>query len=128
MLAPDHDVRRQPRHPPSGAATNEFPRVCIIGAGPVGLLCLKHLTAAGVGNVVCYDAQEQVGGLWNYSDQTEATRPGLEKDAYFQQVWIIPLTGKKTRNLPLVCHTYISQPEPMPEPDRLHMVFIWPVR
>ena len=48
-------------------------RVCVIGAGPGGLMTLRALqTLAGIDGeeghyeVVCYERYSQVGGIWNF--------------------------------------------------------------
>jgi cation diffusion facilitator CzcD-associated flavoprotein CzcO len=49
------------------------PRICVIGAGPCGLTSLKNLLQAGLGNVVCYDDSDAIGGNWAYSERTDRT-------------------------------------------------------
>jgi cation diffusion facilitator CzcD-associated flavoprotein CzcO len=44
------------------------PRVCVIGAGPCGLATIKNLIAAGIGNIVCYDERDTIGGNWVFTD------------------------------------------------------------
>ncbi len=46
--------------------------MCVIGAGPSGLATLrafKSSLAKGeqIPQVVCYEKQSEIGGLWNYS-------------------------------------------------------------
>eukprot|EP01006_Ploeotia_vitrea_P003655 TRINITY_DN113002_c0_g1_i1.p1 TRINITY_DN113002_c0_g1~~TRINITY_DN113002_c0_g1_i1.p1 ORF type:complete len:548 (+),score=64.51 TRINITY_DN113002_c0_g1_i1:35-1678(+) len=43
-------------------------RVAVIGAGLCGLASIKHLTDAGL-DVVCFEGEEALGGLWKYSDE-----------------------------------------------------------
>jgi len=50
-------------------------RVCIIGAGPSGTAQLRAFAAAKlkgveVPEVVCFEKQADLGGLWNYSWRT----------------------------------------------------------
>jgi trimethylamine monooxygenase len=50
-------------------------RVCIIGAGPSGTAALRAFKSAAdngvdIPEIVCYEKQEQWGGLWNYSWRT----------------------------------------------------------
>lgn len=50
-------------------------RVCLIGAGPAGMSFLFHhekLRQSGVEvpEVVCYEKQNNWGGLWNYTWRT----------------------------------------------------------
>jgi hypothetical protein len=46
---------------------NPSARVCIIGAGPSGLTAIKQCLQAGLTNIVCYEAQDQVGGNWVFA-------------------------------------------------------------
>ena len=46
---------------------NRSARVCIIGAGPSGITAIKQCLQAGLTNIVCYEAQDQVGGNWIFS-------------------------------------------------------------
>lgn len=43
------------------------PRVAVIGAGCSGITTLKNLLQAGVGQVVCYEGNSNVGGNWIFS-------------------------------------------------------------
>ena len=49
-------------------------RVCVIGAGPCGMLTLcayKKLQSKGVDvEVTCYEKQDTPGGLWNFTWMT----------------------------------------------------------
>mmetsp|Transcript_70112 Transcript_70112/g.196222 ORF Transcript_70112/g.196222 Transcript_70112/m.196222 type:complete len:89 (+) Transcript_70112:123-389(+) len=50
-------------------------RVCVIGAGPSGTAQLRAFAAASakgveIPEVVCYEKQAELGGLWNYSWRT----------------------------------------------------------
>lgn len=56
-------------------------RVCVIGAGPSGCAVLRsfHSAAAkgaAIPEIVCYEKQQDVGGLWNYSWRT-----GIDENA-----------------------------------------------
>jgi len=44
-------------------------RVAVIGAGPSGLTTLKNLLAAGLTDVVCYEATDAIGGNWVFREQ-----------------------------------------------------------
>jgi trimethylamine monooxygenase len=50
-------------------------RVCIVGAGPSGLAQLRAFESArrkgaSIPDVVCYEKQSDVGGMWNYTWRT----------------------------------------------------------
>ena len=50
-------------------------RLCIIGAGPSALSLLYHLKKCqsedqAIPEVVCFERTEDVGGQWNYTDET----------------------------------------------------------
>ena len=56
-------------------------KVAIIGAGPCGLSALRsfeHLEKKGqkIPEIVCFDKQEDWGGLWNYSWRTGSDQYG----------------------------------------------------
>ncbi len=53
------------------SAPSGEPRICVIGAGPCGLAALKNLLQAGLGNVVCYDESNSIGGNWAYSEDPQ---------------------------------------------------------
>jgi cation diffusion facilitator CzcD-associated flavoprotein CzcO len=48
-------------------------RVCVIGAGPCGLAVLKNLISVGLGDVVCYDESEAIGGTWVFDERLDRT-------------------------------------------------------
>lgn len=54
---------------PPFAATSSSPRVAVIGAGCSGLAAVKNLLQAGICDVVCFEAQDGVGGNWIYTAQ-----------------------------------------------------------
>ena len=43
-------------------------RVCIIGAGPRGLVTCRHLSQMKNLEVVVFESKEEVGGLWFYQE------------------------------------------------------------
>ena len=50
-------------------------RICVIGAGPSGTAMLRALASekqkgGKIPKVVCYEKQNDVGGLWNFSWRT----------------------------------------------------------
>ncbi|KAI8917961.1 flavin-binding monooxygenase-like-domain-containing protein [Entophlyctis helioformis] len=50
------------------------PRVAVIGAGASGLSAIKECIAEGL-DVVCFDQEPQVGGLWRYVPAREGEDP-----------------------------------------------------
>jgi cation diffusion facilitator CzcD-associated flavoprotein CzcO len=60
---------------------NHKPRVCIIGAGPTGLVALRHLSE--VADCTCYEMKDQIGGLWVNTGATDRTVD--EKDLFYAQ-------------------------------------------
>jgi dimethylaniline monooxygenase (N-oxide forming) len=42
-------------------------RICVIGAGASGIVCIKECIAAGF-SVVCYEKVDYTGGLWRYHE------------------------------------------------------------
>jgi len=56
-------------------------RVCIIGAGPSGIAQLRAFESAerngeNIPEIVCYEKQEDWGGLWNYTWRTGTDEHG----------------------------------------------------
>jgi cation diffusion facilitator CzcD-associated flavoprotein CzcO len=45
----------------------QIKRVAVIGGGPSGIPAARHLRDAGL-DVVVFDQQDEVGGVWNYSE------------------------------------------------------------
>lgn len=60
--APQDSATPLPSNEPN-QRQNEKNRVCVIGAGPSGLITLKELLEAGQ-DVVCYEQGDQVGGVF----------------------------------------------------------------
>lgn len=59
-------------------------RVAVIGAGPTGLCATKYLKAQGSFDCIdVFEQQEQVGGLWNYTDQPPGPYPTPQTDPFF---------------------------------------------
>lgn len=46
--------------------------VCVVGAGPLGLLALKNLREQGL-DARAFERQEHIGGTWHASHNTEQT-------------------------------------------------------
>jgi len=42
-------------------------RVCVVGAGPSGLTCMRQLRDEGI-EVVCFERSSSLGGLWKYKE------------------------------------------------------------
>ncbi|UYV81762.1 TXNDC5 [Cordylochernes scorpioides] len=45
-------------------------RICVIGAGFSGLTAIKNCRDEDL-DVICFEAQDEVGGLWRYREETE---------------------------------------------------------
>lgn len=65
----------------SGMADITKVRVAIIGAGPSGTAALRAFQSAkskgaDIPEIVCYEKQSEVGGLWNYNWRTGVTEHG----------------------------------------------------
>jgi len=58
------------------------PKCLIIGAGLSGLVTLRHVKE--VADVKCFDAKDQPGGLWVYTDVSELNHPDLKSDVYYK--------------------------------------------
>ncbi|KAF4972950.1 hypothetical protein FZEAL_9466 [Fusarium zealandicum] len=64
-------------------ASFDVHRIAIIGAGPTGLAAAKYLRAQGAfGEIVIFEQQDQVGGIWNYSDLAPGTCPVPQEDPF----------------------------------------------
>ncbi len=55
-------------------------RVCVIGAGPCGLTTIRNLINNDINDIVCYEAQDTIGGLWAYS--SDQNRPSVYQSAH----------------------------------------------
>ncbi|KAK4225505.1 putative thiol-specific monooxygenase [Podospora fimiseda] len=54
----------------------DIKNIAIIGAGPCGLAAAKYLLAQKIfPNIVVFEQQSQVGGVWNYSQETDSSTP-----------------------------------------------------
>ena len=68
-------------------------RVAIIGAGPCGLAQLRAFQSAkeagaDIPEVVCYEAQSEWGGLWNYSWRTGTDEAGFPNHgSMYRYLW-----------------------------------------
>ncbi|HRD71285.1 MAG TPA: NAD(P)-binding domain-containing protein [Legionella sp.] len=49
----------------------EFPRVCVIGAGPSGLAAIKNLQEQGVRHITAFEKNDRIGGNWVYDERNE---------------------------------------------------------
>ncbi|KAG7089370.1 hypothetical protein E1B28_011060 [Marasmius oreades] len=84
-------------------------RICIIGAGPAGLAALKVVLdsphyKAGKWEVVCFEAREGVGGIWNPAEPLDDDPP------------LTPLYDSLTTNIPHPVMAYTSYPFPPSTP------------
>lgn len=58
-----------------------LPKVAIIGAGPAGILWIKHWK--DVADVTCFESKSDIGGIWRYTDITEYNHPDLQNDSFY---------------------------------------------
>jgi len=62
-------------------------KICVIGAGPCGLVAARHLSQPSNFEVTVFEANSEVGGLWVYDDRNEADsqhHDGKSQDSYYQ--------------------------------------------
>ncbi|KAF5023804.1 hypothetical protein F66182_4112 [Fusarium sp. NRRL 66182] len=57
-------------------------KIAIIGAGPTGLAAAKYLIAQGFQDIVIFEQQDHVGGIWTYSGLAPGTCPVPQEDPY----------------------------------------------
>jgi len=68
-------------------------RVCLIGAGPCGITLLSAFSDAksrgeAIPQVVCFEKQEQISGLWNYTWRTGLTAHGdALPNSMYRHLW-----------------------------------------
>ncbi|MEM8542296.1 MAG: NAD(P)/FAD-dependent oxidoreductase, partial [Pseudomonadota bacterium] len=55
-------------------------KVCVVGAGPCGLTAIESLVRNGISDVICHEAQDTIGGLWAFSEDTK--RPSVYDSAH----------------------------------------------
>lgn len=65
------------------SAAFDVKNIAVIGAGPCGLSAAKYLRAQGTfESIVVFEQQDEVGGVWNYSDQVPAPYPAPQQDPF----------------------------------------------
>lgn len=52
-------------------------KVGVIGAGPAGLCAIKHCIAFNC-EVIAFEQSDQIGGTWNYTDEVEKDKNGVD--------------------------------------------------
>ena len=68
-------------------------KICIIGAGPSGLAQLRAFEQAEnngseIPEIVCYEKQENWGGLWNFSWRTGTDQAGdTVHNSMYRYLW-----------------------------------------
>ncbi|XP_063727704.1 trimethylamine monooxygenase-like [Symsagittifera roscoffensis] len=62
------------------SGTDCIKRVCVIGAGPSGLTCLRALQKLDEQKfeVICYERYDSIGGEWNFNGKEGLEEDGLE--------------------------------------------------
>ena len=63
--------------------------VAIIGSGPSGSIALRHASQV-FENVRAFEAQDQPGGVWNYTPLTESNHPDLQNDTFYRNCGYLP--------------------------------------
>mmetsp|Transcript_14012 Transcript_14012/g.11986 ORF Transcript_14012/g.11986 Transcript_14012/m.11986 type:complete len:114 (-) Transcript_14012:1440-1781(-) len=58
-------------------------RVCVIGAGPRGLIVARHLLESPNTEVVVFESKSEVGGQWFYEHDKSALTDKLEEAKKF---------------------------------------------
>lgn len=53
-------------------------RICVVGAGPTGLTCIRQLRDEGL-DVFCYEKTGVLGGLWNYREEVVEGLPSVAR-------------------------------------------------
>ncbi|EAR93054.2 flavin-binding monooxygenase-like protein (macronuclear) [Tetrahymena thermophila SB210] len=84
--------------------------IVIIGAGPCGILSVKHLQDKA--NILCVDAKEDIGGLWHFDNLNELNHPNLEKNAFYKDLGVLhsSMYENLITNLPKFLMTYKGFP------------------
>jgi len=68
-------------------------RVCVIGAGPSGTAALRAFQSeaskgVAIPEIVCYEKQGDIGGLWNYSWRTGVDEHGMPcHNSMYRYLW-----------------------------------------
>ena len=58
------------------------PKVAIIGAGVLGLLCARHFSTFW--DVQVFETRDGFGGVWNYTPENEKNSTNLESNAFYK--------------------------------------------
>ncbi|ODA84095.1 hypothetical protein RJ55_02613 [Drechmeria coniospora] len=86
-------------------------KIAIIGAGPAGLATAKYLRDQGdFESIVVFEQQDEVGGIWNYSDVAPGPYPVPQLDPFFPPDAPVP-SSSSSQGAPVF---------PSPIYDRLH--------
>lgn len=76
-------------------------KACVIGAGGAGLIAIKHSLAFGC-EVMAFEQTDKVGGLWNFNEETELDKNGIEVHS--------SMYANLTTNLPIETMCYPHHP------------------
>lgn len=52
-------------------------KIGVVGAGPSGLSAIRHAVDFGC-EVIAFEQSDKIGGIWNYSDETDKDKNGLD--------------------------------------------------
>jgi cation diffusion facilitator CzcD-associated flavoprotein CzcO len=76
--------------------TFDIKKIAVIGAGPCGLAAVTYLKAQGsFEEIVVFEQQDEVGGVWYYSEQIPAPYPAPQLDPFLPPD--VPLSGSGSR-------------------------------
>jgi trimethylamine monooxygenase len=63
-------------------------RICVVGAGPSGLFSVHALHNLDGVEVVCYEKQSEMGGMWVFNSTTlEDPRSGYTPSSMYRELW-----------------------------------------
>merc|ERR1711988_1555600 len=76
-------------------------KIAVIGAGPCGLAAAKYLKAQGsFSQVTVLEQQDEVGGVWNYNEETPGPSPIPQQDPFLRPDEPLKQDGSKAPIFP----------------------------
>ncbi|CAI2368198.1 unnamed protein product [Moneuplotes crassus] len=92
------------------------PLVCVIGAGPTGLVCLKYLRE--IADLKCYELKSEIGGLWVYKDTTDDDHK--EDDKFYELYGTVHESIYKDLTTIIPIHFFAFKDFPPKKKERTH--------